>query len=638
MCGICGVIQLKGPPRQVLEPVVVDLMADLMAHRGPDDRGTYIAPGVALAARRLSIVDVEGGHQPLANEDRTVWAVQNGELYNHDDLRRGLIGGGHVFASRCDTEVLPHLYERYDRSMPAQLRGKFAVAVWDNRRRRGLLARDRLGVKPLYHARAGDLLVFASELKSILASGLIEPQLDLGAISTYLRLGYVPAPRTPLVGIEKLLPGHQLVIENGVVTSECYWRFPVPNPGPRRLHDDEYAEGLLEQLDEAVRLRLMSDVPLGAMLSGGIDSSLIVALMARRLDEPVKTFSVGFVDSSINELPEARTVADALGTEHHALELSMRDQTVDLDDLVWHLDEPLADLSAVGFGALSQLAAQHVTVALAGQGADELLAGYSRYVSASLAARLRRLPGPLRTLARSSLAAGSTRTRRLAAIVPGNDQLAGLLDARMLGEDAVLAHLEREPLQRERHALLRDARLRFENLPSHPLDAMLYIDAQLGLPDDMLHYFDRVSMAHSLEVRVPFLDHHVVEYAATIPRSLKISGRLTKVLLRRIARGLIPDHIIDRPKVGFFNAAVQEWFQAQIAGGLDDYLLRGDASCLQLLDGAALRELVQTYRAGNGQLAATLMLRVLMLEVWLSTYLPRATQAAAVSRSVSGSS
>jgi asparagine synthase (glutamine-hydrolysing) len=635
MCGICGVIQIGGQPRGVIDPEVIELMSELMAHRGPDDHGTHIAPGVALAARRLSIVDVEGGHQPFANEDGSVWAVQNGELYNHGDLRRTLAAEGHVFASRCDTEVLPHLYERYGRALPIHLRGKFAIAVWNGRKRRGLLARDRLGVKPLYYGRSGDLLVFASELKSVLASGLIEPRLDLGAISAYLRLGYVPAPRTPLLGIEKLLPGHSVVIEDGVMTTTCYWRYPVPAPDPRPRRDDEYADGLLERLDEAVQLRLMSDVPLGAMLSGGLDSSLVVALMARRLDEPVRTFSVGFADSPVNELPHAQAVAEALGTEHYALELSLKDQAVDLEDLVWHLDEPLADLSALGFRALSELASEHVTVALCGQGADELLGGYSRYVSASLAGTVGRLPGPLRALARAALGAGTTRTRRLAASVPSGDQLAGLLDARTVGDDAILARLEREPLRREEHALLSDVRDRFQNLPSHPLDAMLFVDGQLGLVDDMLHYFDRVSMAHSLEVRVPFLDHHVVEYAATIPRSLKVSRRMTKVLLRRIARGLVPDQIIDRPKVGFFDAAVEEWFRAQVEGGLDDYLLRGDASCLELLDAAELRNLVQAYRAGgNRRRLAPFMLRVLMLELWLSSYLPRATRAAAASRSV----
>ena len=437
-------------------------MVDLMRHRGPDDRGTHVAPGIALAARRLSIVDVAGGHQPLANEDGRVWAVQNGELYNHEELRDLLADEGHRFTSRCDTEVLPHLYERYGRSVPVHLRGKFAVAIWDETRRRGLIARDRLGVKPLYYARAGDVLVFASELKSVLASGLVEPRLDLAAISAYMRLGYVPAPQTPLLGVEKLLPGHEIVIEDGAMSIACYWRYPVPAEDPRQLREEEYAEGLLEQLDTAVNLRLMSDVPLGAMLSGGLDSSLIVALMARRLEKPVKTFAVGFVDSSVNELPEAQTVADALGTEHHTLELSMKSPALDLENLVWHLDEPLADLSAIGFGELSRLAAQEVTVALSGQGADELLGGYSRYVSASLAGTLGRLPRPIRALARFSLAVGPPRARRLAAAFEDDDRLAGLVHARTVEEESILSRLEAEPLRRERKALLGQARSRFE--------------------------------------------------------------------------------------------------------------------------------------------------------------------------------
>ena len=334
MCGICGVVQLRGESRQVVAPEVLDRMTDAMTHRGPNDRGTYQADGIALGVRRLSIVDVDGGHQPFANEDQTVWAVQNGELYNHDDVRAGLRRDGHRFATRCDTEVIPHLYEAVGPAFPEHLRGKFGIALWDARERRAVVARDRLGVKPIYYADLGDVLVFGSELKSVLASGLVDVDLDLEAIDAFLTLGFVPGPMTPLRAVRKLMPGHRLVVDGRGVRVDAYWRYPEPAPVETSLEDA--SEALLAGLDESVRLRLMSDVPLGAMLSGGIDSSVIVALMARHMHEPVKTFSVGFAEAGEgNELADARHVAEHFGTHHHELELSFAEQTVDLADLVW---------------------------------------------------------------------------------------------------------------------------------------------------------------------------------------------------------------------------------------------------------------------------------------------------------------
>ena len=414
MCGICGVIQVAGTPRPVMSEAALGVMTDVMTHRGPNDRGVHVDDGVALGVRRLSIVDVEGGHQPLSNERDDVWAVQNGELYNHVALRDRLAREGHSFRSRCDTEVLPHLYERFGSSFASELRGMFAVAVWDARARRGVLARDRLGIKPLYYAQQDDVLVFASELKSLLASGLIEANLDYEAIDALLTLGFIPGPMTPLAGVRKLMPGHVLVVEEGRVRTEQYWRYPRPEVGIRRSAD-EYRIGLLSLLEESVRLRLMSDVPLGAMLSGGLDSSLIVALMARNMSEPVKTFSVGFAEAgSENELADARRIAEYFGTDHHELELSFADDTVDLEELVWHLDEPLADLSSLGFLALCELASSSVTVALSGQGADELFGGYTKHRAAALVGAWQRLPAPARTIGNRlvrSAPGGGTRAR-----------------------------------------------------------------------------------------------------------------------------------------------------------------------------------------------------------------------------------
>ena len=622
MCGICGIAQIGGPKRTLVDRDVIVRMTDVMTHRGPNDRGLYTAPGIALGVRRLSIVDVDGGHQPFANEFERVWAIQNGELYNHDSVRSELVARGHRFRSRCDTEILPHLYEEVGVELPTRLRGKFGLAVWDASEGRTLVARDRVGVKPVYYAVVDDRVVFASELKSILASGIVDLELDLEAIDTYLTLGYFPAPMTPLANVRKLLPGHRLVIDDEL-RIEQYWEFPLPAPRPE-LTEPVAAERLLETLEEAVRLRLMSDVPLGAMLSGGLDSSLLVALMARNMSDPVETFSVGFAEDDVrSELGDAALVANALGTKHHELELSMRDSAVELEDLVWALDEPLADLSALGFLALSELAARHVTVAIAGQGADELFGGYPRHWRAGLVERAQVVPRPLARFGAARL--GSGRYGRFANAIAATDPAHRYLSLRTpFFDPETRARIVRDPLRPD------DSRAR-EVVGSYGKDVRggaraetMYLDSRLGLVDDMLHYSDRVSMAHSLEVRVPFLDHEVVELAATIPVDLKVHGRTTKYLVKQIARGLVPDAIIDKPKTGFFNAAVSSWLQYQLSGRASDFLLSDRAAYREFLDGDAVRGIVDATRTGRSSVRGDSLFALLVLEVWLTSFIPQA--------------
>jgi asparagine synthase (glutamine-hydrolysing) len=625
MCGICGVVQISGAPREVVTRDVLARMTDVMTHRGPNDRGFFVAPGVALGVRRLSIIDVADGHQPFENENETVWAIQNGELYNHDAVRDDLRRRGHRFRTRCDTEILPHLYEEVEDALPSRLWGKFGVAVWDGRRRRALIARDRLGVKPLYYAVVGDLLVFASELKSVLASGLVEPDLDLEAIDAYLTFGFFAAPATPLARVRKLEPGHRLVVDGGVDIAP-YWAFPHPNPD-KSLTEATAAELVREQLEQAVELRLMSDVPLGAMLSGGLDSSLLVALMARNMSEPVKTFSVGFVeDGDRSELGDAREVASAFGADHHELELSMSDTTTSLEDLVWALDEPLADLSALGFKVLSELAAQHVTVAIAGQGADELFAGYSRYRRAAYVERSRSLPQPVVGAAAFALGKAGGRYARFAGALLAHDSAARYVSLRAPNLDVTLRRsLVRDPLRTDHASASAAVARHAAGLDGGPVADALFLDAQLGLVDDMLHYSDRVSMAHSLEVRVPFLDHRVVELAATIPTAFKVKGGTTKYLLKQIARGLVPDRIIDKPKTGFFNLAVDRWLRAQLEGRAADFLLADQPAFADFMSVDGVRRLVAEARAGK-QVSGDALFALLVLEVWLSTFLPGALQ------------
>ena len=607
-------MQVSGPRRPTISRERLELMMNVMIHRGPDDFGVHLSDGISMGARRLSIIDVAGGHQPLSNEDGTVWAMQNGELYNHREIRQELERAGHVFRTNCDTEALPHLYEQYGFSVPERLRGKFSLAVWDTVNHRGLIARDRLGVKPLYYAFVGDSVVFGSELKTILASGLIRPELSLDAIAAYLTLGFVPGSLTPFAGIEKLPPGHKLIIENGRARLECYWSLPEQVSVTQKRSVDELGEELIERLEDAVSLRLMSDVPVGAMLSGGIDSSVIVALMAKNTSSPVKTFSVGFAEAgAANELSDARSVARFLGTDHHELELSLSDPGVDLVDLCWQLDEPLADLSALGFLSLSQLAAREVKVALSGQGADELLGGYTRHRNAALAARWDALPTAASRASLFVLRRMGSRTRKAAKILGAQSTV----DRILMMKSFVGADLRNE-LVKPNAASLDPARAAVaaavSDRPGDFFSSVLAADMRLSLVDDMLHYFDRTSMAHSLEVRVPFLDHHFVEFCATVPQELKVRRLTTKYLLKRASRGLIPDAIIEKRKLGFFYPALGAWFNAE-SSMVRDLMLDSDARTAQFLDRSAVEALVDRQSIRGDAIEP--LLTVVMLELWL---------------------
>jgi asparagine synthase (glutamine-hydrolysing) len=608
-----------GEPREVIASERLAAMTDSLTHRGPDDQGFYEAPGIAIGVRRLSIVDVEGGHQPVTSEDGRIVAAQNGELYNHLDLRTQLEAEGHRLSSRCDTEVLPHLYERWGADFASHLRGKFAVVAWDANERRAVLARDRLGVKPLYWTRVNDTVVFSSELRTLLVSGSVDVALDYDAVDAYLTLGYFPRTMTPLHGVFKLLPGHTLVIDGQGVHDSAYWQYPLPAPETRKRPLPEYAAELLERLREAVRLRLMSDVPLGVMLSGGLDSSLIVALMTEEMSEPVKTFSVGFrEDHEGNELADARRVAQLFGTDHHELEMSFEDSEVDLADLAWEIDEPVADLSAFGFLMLSALAAQHVKVALAGQGADELFGGYRKHRVASVLRALSPIRQAIRPLTALS-SPGPSGVRRLLGALDARRPAEMLLATSGLLDPAMRAKLYSGPLAEcsGRSALEAIVAAGGSTMIGDPLAALLYLDAQLALPDDMLLYFDRASMARSLEVRVPFLDHELVEWAATVPTIFKVGRLKTKIVLKEAARGLLPDEIVDKRKLGFFRFASHAWLVAQLRGELGERLVDPARVTAGILDTATVRGLIEDECAGRGG-RTQLLLAITMLELWLS--------------------
>ena len=563
---------------------------------------------MSIGVRRLSVVDVAAGHQPFANENCSVWAAQNGELFNHEELRRELAADGHSLSSQCDTEVIPHLYERYGEDFPTRLRGMFAIALWDQSRERAMLVRDRLGVKPLYYAISDDTVWFASELKVLLASGVVEPRLDQDALEAYFAFGFCPGTETLVAGVSKLSPGHRLIVENGGVRDEPYWKYPSAETD-RSLDARTAPQMLLDQLEESVVLRLMSDVPLGVMLSGGLDSSLIAALMARNMREPLKTFSIGFTGST-NELGDAQLIAERLGADHHAIELDPS-ANVDLDALAWHLDEPVADLSSLGFFQLSKLAASEVTVALSGQGADELFGGYSRHRAMAAVRLWERLPAP--ELRRALLRLGPSQLQRLDAIASMSPAdrymtLKGVLPT------AKLSELVRAPGGGVEALLLELLR----TAGTDPLSQFLQVDARLGLVDDMLHYFDRMSMAHSLEVRVPFLDHKLVEFAARVPPSLKVRRLKTKWIVKQAARGLVPNVIIDKAKVGFFNASVEGWIERALRGSVRETLTDPGCRYDAYIDASAIRRLAFADPATRTRADRHLLLAVTMFEHWLA--------------------
>ena len=547
MCGIAGVIRLHGP--EVLEETIT-CMAHSIEHRGPDAIGLRIDEGGAMANCRLSIIDVEHGQQPAANEDQSVHVVFNGEIYNHTDLRRELEAERHQLASHSDTEVLPHLYEEHGEQMLARLNGMFAFALQDTRSHRWLLARDRLGIKPLFYAHVDDRIYFGSEIKAILAASDVHFEVDEEAVELYLSLRYLPAPWTMFKGIRRLPPGKALIVEaDGQIQEWAYWE---PWRSPRSGDDvsvDVAADQIRELLSDSVRLRLMSDVPFGAFLSGGLDSSGVVALMAQHMDEPVQTFSIGFSEESrVDETTHARTVADHCGTRHREVDCTA--ERVDLlPKLLHHFDEPFADPIIVPTHQVSELAREHVKVVLTGEGADELFGGYTRYVRDRSIQRMRILPAPLRlalAAAGRHAAPGHSLTRAMAMSTqsaPGR----ALSWVSAFEDDELATVTSMSPTGAARRLY---EQIAAESPAGNDLETLMFCEQRLRLPDCMLARTDRMTMAVSLEGRTPFLDHRLVEYVMWLPHRLKVNRGEEKVALKRALAPLLPDSTTQRRKQG----------------------------------------------------------------------------------------
>jgi len=623
---MCGFAAWFDPGGSSPDPSSLTAAAGTLAHRGPDDTAFHAEPGLGLAFRRLSIVDVAGGAQPLANEDGTVRIVYNGEIYNHESLRRELEAKGHRYRTHSDTESIVHAYEEWGDSCVERLRGMFAFALWDRRRRRLFLARDRVGIKPLYWTRARGALVCASEIKALFAFPGVERSVHTPAVVEHLTLRYVASPATLFAGIEKLEPGHVMAVDASGVTRRRYWSVGYE---PKLEMDDRQAlEELESRLTESVRLRLMSEVPLGALLSGGVDSSVVVALMSRMVHRPVQTFSVGFdAPGPYSELPFARRVAQHLGTEHRDLVVGARDLIRELPSLVWHQDEPVSEPAAIPTFLVSQLARETVTVVLTGEGGDELFAGYPKYAVEPLARRLSRLPALLRDpllgggadrlpfrLRRLQVVARSARFRdeseRMASWFAGlaGDERARLLSPALRAHDHLAAAAFRAALA--------------ASAARRPLDRMLDADLRLWLPDDLLMKMDKMSMAASIEARVPLLDHPLIEWAARLPDRFKVRGFEGKVLLKRLARRLVPREVVDRRKVGF-TVPLAPWFRGPLRPLLMDTLLSPTCLGRGYYDAGVLRGYVEDHVAGRRDRARELW-TLLTLELWHRAFVDRA--------------
>jgi asparagine synthase (glutamine-hydrolysing) len=640
MCGIAGIV--SADPAGRIEPATIRRMCDAIVHRGPDDDGIFVKGNTGLGMRRLSIIDLSGGHQPVFNEDRTVWVVYNGEVYNFPELRRELEDLGHRFATHTDTEVIVHLYEEMGADCVKKLRGMFAFALWDERHSRLLLARDRLGIKPLHYAHVNGRILFGSEIKALLAVAPELAETNREALLQYFYFGYIPDPLTAFCAIQKLPPGHILEFEGGEVRVRQYWDLP-----PYGTHSPHSEEECLEELEyrlaEAVRIRLIADVPLGALLSGGTDSSTIVALMARACAAPVKTFSIGFREAEFNEAPYAKLVAEHFGTEHHELILEP-DVVETVEFLTRSLEEPFGDSSMLPTYYVSCLARRHVTVALSGDGGDEIFAGYERYRIHLNDRSYRWIPEWAGRFYREQI------HNRLPQELPG----------RSLAYSISLPWAERyaegislQPFQREMSLLsddfiaaskpLNSIRDYIEKAPAgDDLSRLLYLDTKTYLPGDILTKVDRMSMLTSLEARVPILDHVFLEWVTSLTPEWKMRGNHQKYILRKLAERVgVPKEVIYRRKQGFALPLVH-WIRHELKDMIFSVLLDTASTQRGYFNPPGVRRLLEEHFRGRRDHSPRIW-RLLMFELWQRNFLEplRATGmiqplAAAVSRNGSG--
>ena len=627
MCGING-IAFSTKSRRQIDTGLLKRMRDVVSHRGPDDEGLFIRGTIGLGHRRLSIVDVAAGHQPMTNEDGSLHITYNGEIYNHADFRSSLEAKGHRYQTHCDTETILHLYEEHGVSCVQLLRGMFAFAIWDQRRKELFIARDRLGVKPLYYAHAQDgSIFFGSEIKCLLEAEAVKAEINYSALPDYLANHSTSGDETLFVGVKRLLPGHYLTWRDGRVEIKQYWDVNFPN---QEVEDNRRDEDLIAQWGDlfrtSVRLRLMSDVPLGMFLSGGIDSSAIAAVMSQLVDEPIKTFSVAFSEREANELEYARVVARTFGTDHQEVVVTPGEFFDMLPKLVWHEDEPLAHPSSIALYFVSRLASHSVKVVLTGEGSDELLAGYGRYlktiINSALGTRYHQfLPAAVRRLVLSQiwgLSGASVIRQKLSrtflALQP--DLISTYFDNfAVFSRQTQALLLSREAKERigvvEPYAVMQQ--LLSKTNANALLDRLLYADIKTYL-QELLMKQDQMSMATSVESRVPFLDHKLVEFSAALPARLKLHGATTKYILRESMKGVLPKSILSRSKMGF-PVPIGAWFRGPFRSLLQEHLLSERALSRGIFNPDYVRSLVELHQNGAENHSERLW-ALLNLEIW----------------------
>jgi len=628
MCGIAGFINYEQDTDGLVSRPTLERMCHVIKHRGPDDQGLSIQGPAALGMRRLSIIDLAGGHQPMSGCSRELTIVFNGEIYNYRELKHELETHGHVFKTNSDTETIVHAYEEYGHGCLDHLRGMFAFAIWNANDRELFIARDRTGEKPLYYTvTPRRTLIFGSELKSLREHHEFISQTDIEALDAYLTFGYVPDPLTIFRGVHKLPPGHYLTFKRGSVQVKRYWDFPYKDPQTDAF-DDEVGcvEELRALLDESVRMRLAADVPLGAFLSGGIDSSTVVGLMARYTDRPVKTFSIGFREDSYDELKYARMAAQKFGTEHH--EFLVTPEICDVvDELAWHFDEPFADSSAIPTYLVSKLAREHVTVVLSGDGGDELFAGYTRYALDRKRNGFARLPRALREGLMQPLgrnlrhgAWGRNYVHNIA-LDPLDRYIEDISTFTRLNKSLLYTNYFTEQLNgSETTARFREIAARSRS--DSNLDPLLYLDSKTYLPGDILTKVDRMSMAVSLEVRVPLLDHKLIEFVCTrIPASMKLKGLKTKHILKRAMAGEVPPEILHRPKHGF-GVPIKEWINRQLRARIRETLTEPRTIQRGNVEQRYVKVLLDEHERGRRDHASEIW-TLFMLELWHRIFIDR---------------
>jgi asparagine synthase (glutamine-hydrolysing) len=633
MCGIAGFADStfggrtgSGMPRLDAEFNLVHRMCEVIRHRGPDDEGIHVEPGIGLGMRRLSIIDLAGGRQPIHNEAKTIWVVFNGEIYNYRDLRAELERRGHVFYTASDTESIVHAYEEWGEDAFRRLRGMFGIALWDETKRTLLLARDRAGQKPVHYTEKGGRLYFGSEIKSLLAAGAVDPSINLAALDHYLAFLYTPRDASIFEGVRKLPPGHFLRWREGRAEVKQYWH--VSAQESFKGSEADAIEALGAVLQDAVESHLMADVPLGAFLSGGVDSSAVVGMMARAASQPVKTFSIGFDDPEFDELEHARTVARHFGTDHHEFVVRPDGLSI-LEDLIAHFDEPFADSSAIPTWYVSEIARRHVTVVLSGDGGDELFGGYDRYLPHPRVAQFDRLPVPgLRAaagLAWPLLPHGATGKNFLRHVA--KDPAGRYLDSIAMFQADERGALLRQGCGGQGASAEASLARHFDRFAALPHDSrMMRFDFETYLPEDVLTKVDRMSMAHSIETRVPLLDNLVIDFAATLPGHFKIKNGRRKHILKETLRPMLPAGILDRKKQGF-GIPLGTWFRGGLTGLFSDVLDAPRTRQRGYFEPVFVSRLLKEHLAGERDHTLRLW-QLLVFELWHRQYLDTAAAGA----------